>query len=106
MTHREFVDAYHEGQIRVDVDRRAAARFVSRRLLLPIVMLPILGSGTALALSGWVWTGLAIIALATLAPIVIKRSAPHFVLTQALEDEGFYRDAHAAGVLRIASVEC
>lgn len=107
MSHRELVEAYREGGIRIDIDRRAAARFVSRRLLLPIVLLPVLGAGTASALSGWVWSGLVIIALATLAPIVIKRSAAHFVLTQSLEDEAFYRDARAAGVLRILpSAEC
>jgi len=109
MTHAEFVQAYREGEIRVEVDRRAAARFVSRRLLLPLVMLPILGAGTALALAGWIWTGISIIALATLVPIVIKRSAPHFVLTQSLEDAHFYRDALRAELLRIsanADVEC
>jgi hypothetical protein len=106
MTYAEFVEAYREGAIRVDVDRREAARFVSRRLLLPLVMLPVLGAGTALALSGRVWSGLAIIAVATLAPFMIKRSAPHFVLTQALEDPRFYEDAQAAGALRIREVEC
>jgi hypothetical protein len=104
MTHAEFVEAYREGEIRVDVDRRAAARFVSGRLLLPFFMLPILGAGTALALSGWVWSGLAMIGAATIAPIVIKRSAPHFVMTLALDDPGFFSDAQAAGVLRITEV--
>ena len=107
MTHAQFVKAYRDSDIRVDVDRRAAARFLSARLLLPFFMLPILGAGTALALSGWVWSGLAIIGIATLAPIVIKRSAPHFVMTQALDDPRFYEDAQAAGVLRITErVEC
>ena len=104
MTHAEFVRAYAEGTIRVDIDRKAAARFVSGRLLLPLVMLPVLGIGTALALSGWVWVGLAIIGLATLAPMLIKRGAPHFVMTQAVEDEKFYIDALAAGVLSVATV--
>src|SRR4051812_13606327 len=104
MTHAEFVEAYRGGRIRVDLDRKAAARFISRRLLLPIFMLPVLGIGTALALSGWVWTGLSIIGVATLAPMLIKRGAPQFVMTQALEDENFYRDACAAGVMQIAEL--
>ena len=104
MTHAEFVRAYGEGTIRVDIDRKAAARFVSGRLLLPLVMLPVLGIGTALALSGWVWSGLAIIGLATLAPMLIKRGAPHFVMTQAVEDEKFYADAVAAGVFTVEIV--
>jgi hypothetical protein len=103
VTHAEFVDAYHEGAIRVDVDRQAAARFVSRRLLLPFFMLPVLGIGTALALTGWLWTGFGIIGAATLAPILIKRSAPHFVITQSLEDGEFYEDAMDAGLLRVSA---
>ena len=108
MTHAEFVAAYRAGSIRVDIDRADAARYVSARLLLPFVMLPVLGLGTALALIGWLWTGLAIIAVGTIAPIVIKRSAPHFVLTQALHDGDFYRDAVANGVLTVSpsSAEC
>ena len=101
MTHAEFVRAYGDRTIRIDIDRKAAARFVSGRLLLPLVMLPVLGIGTALALTGWVWIGLGIIGLATLAPMLIKRSAPHFVVTQALEDEKFYTDAVAADVLHV-----
>ena len=96
MTHAEFVAAYHAGAIRVDVDPRAAARYLSARLLLPLFMLPVLGIGVALALTGWLWTGLSIIGAATIAPILIKRSARHFVITQALEDGKFYDDAMGA----------
>lgn len=101
MTHAEFVEAYQSGAIRVDIERPAAARFVSERLLLPFFMLPVLGVGTALAISGWLWTGLLLIAVGTIAPILIKRSAPHFILTQALQDPHFYDDVTAKGLLQI-----
>lgn len=101
MRHADFVAAYTAGTIRVNIDRPAAARFVSGRLLLPLVMLPILGIGTAIALSGHPYIGLAIIGIATLAPIAIKRSAPHFVITQALQDAKFFDDAFASGLLQI-----
>ena len=101
MTHSQFLEAYRSGTVRVNVDRTAAARFLSARLLLPLVMLPVLGAGIALALSGWLWTGFALIGAGTLAPIVIKRSAHHFVVTQALQDPTFYEDAMNAGVLII-----
>ena len=101
MTHAEFVTAYRAGSIRIDIDRAAAARYMSARLLLPFVVLPVLGIGTALALVGWLWTGFALIAVGTLAPILIKRSAPHFVITHALEDAKFYADAAASGLLQI-----
>ena len=103
MTHAEFVAAYQAGTIRVDVDRAAAARFVSARLLLPLVKLPVLGLGVALALTGWVWTGLAIIGVGTLAPMLVKRTAPHFVITHALQDAQFYDDVAASGLLQIKS---
>ena len=103
MSHEEFVSAYRAGSLRVNVDRRAAARFVSARLWLPLVMLPVLGVGVALALTGWLVTGLLLIALGTLAPMLIKRSAPHFVITQALEDRAMYEDAVRQGVLQITA---
>lgn len=101
MTHGEFVAAYRAGAIRVNVDRAAAARYLSGRLLLPLVMLPVLGIGVALALTGWIWIGLAVIGIGTIAPILVKRSAPHFIITHALEDAKFYEDARANGVLEV-----
>jgi hypothetical protein len=105
MSHAEFTEAYRSGAIRVNVDRSAAARYMSARLLLPLVMLPVLGIGVALALTGRIWTGLALIALATVAPILIKLTAPHFVITQALQDARFYDDAAAAGLFEIVPVD-
>ena len=102
MTHAEFVAAYRAGEIHVNIDRDAAGRFVSARLLLPLVRLPVLGLGVALALIGWMVTGFIIIAIATLAPIFIRRSAPHFVLTQSLQDSRFYDEAVAAKIIDIA----
>jgi hypothetical protein len=101
VTHAEFVAAYRSGAIRVHIDHTAAARFLSARLVLPLVMLPVLGLGVALALTGWVWTGLAVIAVGTVAPILIKRSAHHFVITHALQDAKFYDDVAASGLLQI-----
>lgn len=102
MSHAEFVEAYAAGRIKAAIDSAAAARFVNARLLLPLVMLPFLGIGVAAALLGWIWTGLAIIALAIAARWIVKRSAPHFVLAQSLADADFYRAAVEQHVLRIA----
>ena len=101
MTHAEFVQEYAAGRIRVEIDPRDAARFMSARLLLPFVVLPILGIGVALALVGWIWTGLALIGLAVAARWLIKRGAVHFVLTQSLADAELYRAALEQQVLRI-----
>jgi hypothetical protein len=102
MTHAEFVAAYRRGEIRVEFDPRGAARFLSARLLLPFVMMPILGIGVAVALVGWFFTGLAIIALGIVVPQLIKRSAPHFLLQQALQDPAVYDELARTDVLRTA----
>ena len=82
-------------------DARGAARLLSARLLLPLMTLPVLGLGVGLALMGWVWSGLSIIALGIIVPRLIKRSAPHFLLTQVLHDPQLYDEACQSGVMRI-----
>jgi hypothetical protein len=104
MTHAEFVAAYARGEIKVEVDPQGAARHLSARLLLPFVMMPVLGIGVALALVGWIFSGFAIIALGIIAPQLIKRSASHFLLTQALENAAVYEEVTRSGVLRIVPI--
>lgn len=105
MTHAEFIDAYTHGKIKVELDPAGSARFLSARLLLPLVTMPVLGIGVALALVGWIFTGLALIAIGFIAPRLIKRSAPHFVLTQALQDGTIYDEAVRTGILRITTLK-
>jgi hypothetical protein len=104
MTHAEFVTAYTRGEVKVEVDPARAARFLSARLLLPFVAMLAAGIGVGLALTGWIYPGLAVIALAYLVPRFIKRSAPHFVFQQALTDSKVYYAATRADVLRIVPV--
>ncbi|HWI15869.1 MAG TPA: hypothetical protein VNT02_16505 [Burkholderiales bacterium] len=101
ISHAAFRDAYAAGRARVEIDPALAARFMSARLLLPLFILPVLGVGVGLALLGWIVTGLAIIAAGIVVPRLIKRSAPHFILTHALSEEAFYRDSVSEGVLRV-----
>jgi hypothetical protein len=103
MTHEQFVTAYQRGEIKVEIDPNAAARFVSARLLLPFVALPVLGMGVALALVGWIYTGLAIIAVGFVVPRLIKHSAPRFILTQALQDASFYDEVTKSGLLKLTA---
>ena len=101
MTHAEFVSAYAGGRANVAVDPAAASKYLSARLMLPFFSTPVLGAGVALALIGWIWTGLALITIGFTAPRLIKRSAPRFVLTQALQNEEIYREVTRAGILNI-----
>ena len=103
MTHAEFVAAYREGRLRVEVDRAAAARKVSARLMLPLVLLPVMGAGVALALLGRYVIGAAVFIAALLLRFAVRRSAAGFVLQRALEDERFYGEAIATGLLKMGS---
>jgi hypothetical protein len=101
MTHPEFVAAYQAGRVRVSIDRDAAARFVSGRAMLPLVMLPLLGLGVALALVGYVISGVAVFLAALLVRYLIRRSSNGFLLWRALQDADFYSQVVAAQVLRV-----
>jgi len=105
MTHAEFTAAYARGEIRVQLDAQAAGHFLSARLLLPFVTMPVIGAGVALALIGWILTGLALIALGFVAPRLIKRSAPRFLLRNALEDARLYEELMRSNILRVTIPE-
>jgi hypothetical protein len=101
MTHEEFVAAYQDGRIRVHIDREAAARFVAGRAMLPLVLLPFLGLGVALALVGHYLIGGAIFLATLLLRFLVRRSSDGFLLYRALRDPEFYREVYAAQVLKL-----
>jgi len=101
MTHPEFIAAYQAGRLRVVINREAAARFVSGRAMLPLVLLPVLGLGVALALVGYVMAGVGVFLAALLLRFVVKRSSDGFLLWRALRDAEFYQQVRAAGVLAV-----
>ena len=99
MTHEEFVAAYQAGRVRARVDRDAAARFVAGRAMLPLVLLPVLGLGVALALVGHVIAGAAVFIAALALRFLVRRSSDGFLLWRALNDAEFYRQVVSARVL-------
>ena len=101
MTHTEFITAYRAGRITVTFEPKQSGRFLAGRLLLPLFMMPLLGLGVALALMGWIWTGLGVIAAGILVPRLIKRGAPNFLLTHMLADEKLYDEVMRAGIMQI-----
>lgn len=101
MTHEEFVAAYRKGTIRVDVDRGAAARLLSERLLLPFVLLPVLGIGVALALVGHLVAGAAVFIAALALRFVVRAGSQGFVLNRALQDSRFYEEVKERRVLLV-----
>lgn len=92
MSHEEFVRAFGERRLQVQIDRAAAARLVSGRLLLPFFLLPLLGLGVALALSGYLFTGIAVFLGALGLRFLVRASSRGFVLNRSLQDPAFYEE--------------
>jgi hypothetical protein len=103
MTHEEFVSAYREGRIQVQVERSAAARFVSARMLLPFVLLPLLGVAVALALTGYLIVGTAVFLAALALRFLVRATSQGYVLSRSLQDAAFYADMVGNHVLVIQS---
>lgn len=100
-THADFVAGYRSGELVLHVDRKAAARFVSGRMLLPFILLPVFGLAVGMALAGWFIAGVAVFLAGFLFRWFVRSSSHGFVLTQSLYSAAFYRDALAAGVIRL-----
>ena len=75
--------------------------FVAGRTMLPLVLLPVLGLGVALALVGYVITGVTTFVAALLLRYLVRRSSDGFLMSRALQDAEFYRQVLAAQVLMI-----
>lgn len=101
MTHQEFVTAYREGKLSVHVDAKAAARLVSSRMMLPLILLPMFGIAVALALTGYLIAGILLFVAAIGFRYLVRRTSRNFVLLRSLEDSRFYENAVAASVLVI-----
>lgn len=105
MTHEEFVRAYGEGTIQIGIDRAAAARHMSEGLLLPFVLLPLLGLGVALALVGYLLTGIAVFLAALAFRVLVRASSRGFVLSRSLQDPAFYDEMVRRQVLVVKRLE-
>jgi hypothetical protein len=99
LTHAEFVAAYTSGRLRVDIDKKSAGKFISARMLLPWILLPLFGLAVACALNA-AWILCTIFFLGALGLRTLSRTtAPGYVLHRALQDAAFYREVAALGLL-------
>jgi predicted membrane-bound spermidine synthase len=103
MSHEEFVRGFQQGRLQVQVDRAAAARLMSGRLLLPLVLLPLLGLGVGLALAGYLFTGIAVFVAALGLRFLVQASSRGFVLSRSLHDAAFYEEMRRRGILILAA---
>ena len=89
------------GHYRVIVNPERAQKYMAGRLLIKLICLPVLGIGAALAIAGFPWAGLPLVALGFLAPRFVKRKAPELLLHLATRDEAVYRDAIEMEILEV-----
>jgi len=101
MTHAEFVAGLQSGRLQARIDPKAAARFVSSRMLLPWFLLALFGSAIALGLRGHIAWGAGVLLAAITLRWLAANSSAGYVLQRAIGDTRFYDDAISAGVLRI-----
>ena len=112
MEHSEFVVAWNQRKLEVDVDRSKALQIANSKMLLKryqaahifwswVWILTIPAAIATIFLYKW-WVGLLILILVT--PLIsksTKKSAMQFMIYYALENPEFYQFALAEGVLRI-----
>jgi len=103
VTHEEFVAAYREGKLAVQVDPKAAAKLVAARMMLPLILLPVFGIAVAAALAGYFIAGALLFVAALAFRYAVRRSSPGFVLRRALESEAFFLETANSGLLRIGT---
>ena len=101
VSHQEFRSGLPAGRFRLVVNPDKARKYVRHRLLLTFLALPVIGIGAALALSGYTWSGLALVAAGVLAHRIIGAQAPRILLHLALHDARIYREAIDYEILEV-----
>ncbi|MCC2636057.1 MAG: hypothetical protein K0S48_3943 [Ramlibacter sp.] len=109
VAYEDFRSGLPAGRFRVIVDPKLARRYVSQRLMLVVVVLPVIGVGMALALTGRTWPGLALIAAGVLLNRVVMWQAGRILLHLALHDpktylQVTYLQVTQAGVMEVRRV--
>lgn len=101
VAHEEFRAGLPAGRFRVVVDPKLARRYVSQRLLLLVVVMPVIGLGIALALLGGVWAGAAVVAAGIALNRVVMWQAPRILLHLALRDPKVYAFATGNALMEV-----
>jgi len=97
----EFRTGLPAGRFRVIVNPDKARKYIRHRLRLTFLVLPLIGIGAALALSGYTWSGLALVAAGVAGHRLIGAQAPRMLLHLALQDARIYREAIEFEILEV-----
>lgn len=111
MEHSEFVQAWNQGQLDVDVNRTKALHIANSKMLPKryqaahifwswIWLLSIPAALAVMFLYKW-WVGLLILVLVPILSNSIKKSAMQFMIDHSVENPEFYQYALSEDVIRI-----
>jgi hypothetical protein len=101
VSHQEFRTGLPAGRFRLIVNPDKARKYVRHRLLLVVLMLPLIGIGAALALSGYTWSGLILVGAGVLLHRLTGSHAANILLHLATQDERIYREAIEFEILEV-----
>ena len=110
MQHKDVVDGYRAGQLKLHIDRNQAGHVCDNHPMLPrryklahalwgwIALRAVAGGLISIFWVTW-WIGLGIAALGPFAMPAVQRSSAEFVLEYSLEDAAFFEDMVHSGVI-------
>jgi hypothetical protein len=101
VSHQEFRTGLPFGRFRLIVNPERAQKYVKHRLFVVGISLPLLGIGTALALSGFFWWGLPLVLLGAGLHRIVKAHASKILLHLALSDAKVYHEAIDFEILEV-----
>jgi hypothetical protein len=101
IAHEEFRAGLPAGRLRVVVDPKLARRYVAQRLMLVVFVMPIIGVGLALVLTGRTWPGALLVAAGVLLNRVVRWQAPKILLHMALRDPAVYEFVTHNGLMEV-----
>lgn len=104
VSHQEFRTGLPAGHFRVIINRKLARGYVSQRLWMLPVLLPVFGAGLALALSGYTWAGGLLVALGVVVNRAVVWGAGKILLHLALKDPATYDFATQHAILEVRRV--
>jgi hypothetical protein len=104
VAHEEFRAGLPFGRFRVIVDPKRARRYVTQRLMLVVLLMPLIGIGIALALVGARWTGAAMVVAGVVLHRVLMWQAPQILLHMATRDARVYEHATQQGLMEVRRV--
>ena len=102
--YEDFRSGLPAGRFRVIVDPKLARRYVSQRLLLIVLVLPLIGVGMALALTGRPWPGALLVAAGVLLNRVVMWQSGRIVLYLAMHDAKSYEQVTQHGIMEVRRV--